>query len=65
MLHALLEEVLENPALNTKEYLENRAKVLNKMTDEELKRIGDSGKEKKAEEEDKKIAEIRKKHWVQ
>ena len=57
--------MLENPTLNTKEYLENRAKVLNKMTDEELKRIGDSGKEKKAEEEDKKIAEIRKKHWVQ
>ena len=64
LLHALLEEVLENPALNTREYLEKRVKELNELNDEELKKLGESGKEKKEEEEDKKIQEIRKKHWV-
>jgi tRNA nucleotidyltransferase (CCA-adding enzyme) len=28
VLHALLEEVIENPKLNTEEYLENRARSL-------------------------------------
>lgn len=65
ILHALLEEVLENPTLNTKEYLEKRALELNKLSDIELKKIGESGKEKKEKEEDKKIEEIRKKHWVE
>ena len=65
ILHALLEEVLEDPTLNTKEYLEKRAKELNMLTDEELKKAGDSGKEKKELEEEKKVSEIRKKHWVQ
>jgi hypothetical protein len=30
-LHALLEEVIENPKRNTEEYLENKAKELNKI----------------------------------
>ena len=65
ILHALLEDVLEDPTLNTKEYLEKRAKELNKLSDAELKEAGDSGKEKKELEEGKKVKEIRKKHWVQ
>ena len=64
VLHALLEEVLDNPALNTEEYLNKRAKELIKLDALELKKLGDSGKETKEKEEEKKIEEIRKKHWV-
>ena len=64
ILHALLEEMLENPALNTEEYLNKRAKELAKLDALELKKLGDSGKETKEKEEEKKIEEIRKKHWV-
>jgi tRNA nucleotidyltransferase (CCA-adding enzyme) len=65
VLHALLEEVLENPTLNTDEYLKKRAKELVKLDIAELKKLGESGKETKEKEEEKKIAEIRKKHWVE
>ncbi len=64
ILHALLEEVLENPALNTEEYLNKRSKELIKLDISELKKLGESGKEIKEQEEEKKIEEIRKKHWV-
>jgi putative nucleotidyltransferase with HDIG domain len=64
ILHALLEEVLENPALNTEEYLNKRSKELIKLDLSELKKLGESGKETKEKEEEKKIEEIRKKHWV-
>jgi len=63
-LHALLEEVLENPVLNTEEYLNKRAKELVKLDALELKKLGDSGKETKEKEEEKKIEDIRKKYWV-
>lgn len=65
ILHALLEEVLENPALNTAENLEKMAQKLAKMSDEDLKKIGDAGKAKKKEEEEKIVKEIRKRHWVE
>jgi len=63
-LHALLEEVLEDPKLNSKEYLLKRAEELLKLDDAELEKIGKQGKEKKDEEEQKSIEEIRKRHWV-
>ncbi|MFA7252358.1 MAG: HD domain-containing protein [Candidatus Paceibacterota bacterium] len=65
ILHALLEEVLDNPTLNTEEYLKKRAKELAKLDIAELQKLGESGKETKEKEEEKKIEEIRKKHWVQ
>jgi tRNA nucleotidyltransferase (CCA-adding enzyme) len=64
ILHALLEEVLENPALNTEEYLNKRSKELIKLDVSELKKLGDEGKETKEKEEEKKIEDIRKKYWV-
>ena len=64
VLHALLEEVLENPAFNTAEYLEKRALELINLPDAELKKIGEAGKEKKEEAEAEKLEEIRKKYWV-
>lgn len=65
ILHALLEEVIEDPKKNTAEYLENRAKELAKLSEKELKALGEQGKAVKQEEDDKKISEIRKKHWVE
>jgi len=64
ILHALLEEVLDNPELNTKEYLEEKVMKLSKLTDEKLKKIGEKGKDTKESKERKEIEEIRKKWWV-
>lgn len=64
MLHALLEETLDNPTLNTEKYLEGRVLQLTKLSDIELKKLGEKGKEKKEEIEEKEIEEIRKRHWV-
>jgi tRNA nucleotidyltransferase (CCA-adding enzyme) len=63
-LHALLEEVLEDPTLNTPEYMEKRAKELMQLPIEELKKLGDQGKAKRDEEEAMEIAELQKKHNV-
>jgi poly(A) polymerase/tRNA nucleotidyltransferase (CCA-adding enzyme) len=52
ILAALLEEVLDDPARNTKEYLEKRAKELVKLSDAELKKLFASSKEKKEELEE-------------
>ncbi len=64
ILHALLEEVLENPELNTEEYLEKEAVELAKLKDEELLVRGEAGKDKKEEVEGEKLAKIRKNHRV-
>ncbi len=64
VLHALLEEVLEDPTLNTPEYLEKKSLELIKLPDDTLKSLGESGKESKEEVEEKEIGEIRKRHGV-
>ena len=64
LLHALLEEVLEDPAKNMAEYLEPRAVELAKLTDEELRRVGEQGKERKEEAEEEEIKDIHKKYFV-
>lgn len=63
-LHALLEEVLEEPAKNTKTYLETRSRELMTLPDEALKKLGESGKEAREKEEEEALAEIRAKHHV-
>jgi poly(A) polymerase/tRNA nucleotidyltransferase (CCA-adding enzyme) len=63
-LHALLEEVLDDPSKNTAEYLENRVLELSKLSDTELETLGREGKEKKDEVEEEKIKEIRGKYFV-
>ena len=65
ILHALLEEVIEDPKKNTLEFLIERSKELVMLPEKELKALGEKGKEIKQKEEDKKIVEIRKKHWVE
>ena len=64
ILHAILEEVLENPKLNTIEELENMAKKLAKLNEKELKKLGEKGKLKKDKLEEKEIENLRDKHWV-
>ncbi len=64
VLNALLEEVLDDPKLNTKEYLEKRAMELVILDEKELKKMGESAKEVKDEKEAQNIDEIRKKHHV-
>lgn len=64
ILHALLEEVLEDPKKNTAEYMEKKAQEFSKMGDEELKKLGEAGKERKLEEEAGEVQKLREKHHV-
>ena len=65
ILNALLEEVLEDPSLNTEEYLNKKTLELYKMSDKKLKELSEEGKKKKEKEEEKEIKEIRGKHHVE
>ena len=64
ILHALLEEMLDNPELNTEEYLIKRTLELTKLSDKELQKLGESGKDKRDEKESEEVGKIRKRHWV-
>lgn len=64
ILHALLEEVLDDPSRNTKKYLEKRVKELGKLNEKELQKMGEKGKEKKSRLEQTEISKIRKKWFV-
>lgn len=64
ILHALLEEVLDDPTKNTYEYLVERAKSLHILTVETLKQLGTKGVERKEVEEAKEVAALRKKNNV-
>lgn len=64
ILHALLEEVLDDPSKNTVEFLQERVKQLDILSDVELKEKGEAGKEKKEELNDAEIEKLHKKHNV-
>ncbi len=64
VLHALLEECLEDDTKNNLEHLKARALELDELPDGELKTLGEKGKEKKEEKEEEELAGIRKKHFV-
>ena len=64
ILHALLEEVLDDPTKNTESYLEQRSVEMREMNDETLKKIGEQGKDRRAEEDEAAVALLRKKHHV-
>jgi hypothetical protein len=64
ILHALFDEVIECPELNTETYLEQRTLELSKISNEELKQKGEKGKAIKQIEEEKEVGEIRKKYGV-
>lgn len=64
LLHALLEEVLDDPTKNEEKYLGDRVKELNKLEDKDLERLGQKGKEEKEIKEKEKISKINRKHKV-
>ena len=65
ILHALLDEVIEEPKKNDKKFLVKRALELSKLSDSDLETIGLQAKEKKELEESDKISQIRKKYFVE
>jgi putative nucleotidyltransferase with HDIG domain len=64
ILHALLEEVLDAPEKNAVEHLSELVKSLNMLGDDELKTLGERGKEKKEELEEEEVAKLHQKHGV-
>jgi len=64
ILHALLEEVLEDPAKNDIDYLVKRIKDMENLNDTELKALGESGKNKMDELEEIEREELNKKYRV-
>lgn len=64
ILHALLEEVLDAPEKNTVEHLSELVKSLNVLGDDELRTLGERGKEKKEELEEEEVTKLHKKHGV-
>ena len=64
ILHALLEEVLEDPSKNTVENLSELVKTLDALPDAELRTLGERGKEKKEELEEGEVEKLHTKHGV-
>jgi len=64
ILHALLEEVLDDPAKNTEVFLVKRAGELAEMDISILKTLGETGKDAKKEAQEAEVKEIRGKRGV-
>ncbi len=64
VLHALLEEALEDSSKNTTEYMEKRALELLKLPEAELVSLAEAGKRKQAEEEAQALRDIAREHKV-
>ncbi len=64
VLHALFDEVLEDPLKNTEEYLDEKAKELMKLSVDELKALGQAGKEEMEQKNEEQVKEIRKQFKV-
>jgi poly(A) polymerase/tRNA nucleotidyltransferase (CCA-adding enzyme) len=65
MLHALLEEVLDDPSRNTQEYLTKKALEFVRLDDRELMALGKEGRERKDAKEEESLKEINKKYFVE
>jgi poly(A) polymerase/tRNA nucleotidyltransferase (CCA-adding enzyme) len=64
ILHALFQEVIDEPEKNTTEYLEERALHMKSLPLEELKHLAERGKEEMEEKNDNQIKEIKKQFHV-
>jgi putative nucleotidyltransferase with HDIG domain len=64
ILHALLEEVLDNPEINTVETLKERVFALDTLEDKDLKALGEKAKDKKEEANEAEVGQLRQKHRV-
>ncbi|MBX4211158.1 hypothetical protein KW783_04290, partial [Candidatus Parcubacteria bacterium] len=65
ILNALLEEVLDDPKLNSEDYLEKKVLELKDLSEKELQKLGEKGKEKKEGIEREILGEINKKYGVE
>jgi poly(A) polymerase/tRNA nucleotidyltransferase (CCA-adding enzyme) len=63
-LNALLEEILDDSAKNTEEYLDKKTEELLGKPEEELKKLGEAGKKRREAAEDEEIKQIMEKHHV-
>ena len=63
-LNALLEEILDDSARNTAEYLDTRTAGLLQMSTEDLQKLGEAGKSRREAAEDEEIKHIMEKHHV-
>ncbi len=64
ILEILLSEVLEDPARNTQEYLEERVRALYALSSEELARLGKEARKQNENEDEKEVEKIKGKHGV-
>ncbi|KKQ43856.1 MAG: PolyA polymerase [Parcubacteria group bacterium GW2011_GWE2_37_8] len=64
VLEILLDEVLDDPARNTKQNLELRIKNLGKLSDDEIKKLSERAEKKKEEIQMKIEDTTKKKYWV-
>ena len=64
VLHALLEEALEDSTKNTVEYMEKRGIELFALPEAELQALAEAGKQKQAAEEAAALKDIRREHRV-
>ena len=64
LLHALLEEVLDDPTRNTEQYLDARTEELRKLPAAELKALGEAGKKAREKREDEEVRAIMERHHV-
>jgi len=64
ILHALLEEVLDNPLINTTEQLHERALDLEEQDEVTLKTLGEKGRERKDDLEQQEVKALHMKHNV-
>lgn len=64
ILHALFQEVIDNPEKNTTEYLEERALHMKSLPLEELKKLAERGKEEMEEKNIEQVASIKKQFHV-
>jgi len=64
ILNALLEEVLDDPEKNTREYLSSRIKELHKLSDNELQEIREKAEAKFDATEEERISTLKEKYHV-
>lgn len=64
VLEVLLQEVIDEPARNTKEKLETRTKNLGELSDEELVKIAENAEQKVEMTEDERISSMKAKYYV-
>ncbi len=64
VLHALLEEALEDASKNTVEHMEARGVELFKLEEKELRELAEAGKRKQEEEEAAALKDIKREHKV-